>query len=84
LSVIVSLEDPATYEYVPEEVRRNLERCVRTREVVKFPFVRHCVCDGQAGGRMVACDACDRWHRVRCVADSYISKSDTWFCSACK
>ena len=82
--MIVYLEDPSSYEYITDEVRAHLTRCVRTRELLKFPFVRHCICEGQAGGRMVACDACDRWFHRRCITDSNIGKNAEWFCSVCK
>jgi len=82
-SVTVYLEDPSSYEYIAEDVRPHLAQCVRMGQFHKFPFVRHCICEGQAGGRMVACDACDRWHHLGCIGSSVV-KDDQWLCDACK
>jgi len=68
---------------LPAMVSDFVELFGQTRPVLYYDTT-FCLGDFYVSTRMVACDACDRWHHVRCVADSYIGKSDPWFCSACK
>jgi len=73
---------PASYELVADEVRPHLASIVRQQEVTDFPFVRHCYCDGQAGGRMVGCDGCHRWFHLACLSGE-VGPGD-WLCRLCK
>jgi len=75
--------DPASFEFVPEAVRPHLATMLRENEVKPFPFVHHCVCDGQAGGRMIACDACDKWYHMRCLTTQPRGNA-TWLCASCE
>ena len=54
-------EDPSSYELIQDAVRPHLASMIRDSVMTKFPFQQHCYCNGQAGGRMLACDRCDRW-----------------------
>jgi len=75
-------EDPASFELVPETVRPHIACMLRENKVMKFPFVQHCICGGQAGGRMFACDACNKWFHMRCLS-SVPTANDTWQCPSC-
>jgi len=58
------------------------ESCEKTG-VEKFPFRTHCYCVGQEGGRMVACDHCDRWYHVACLSKAVGSGRASWLCQRC-
>jgi len=74
--------DPASYELLDEEVRPHLASMVRQRTVTQFPHRRHCYCDGEAGGRMVACDGCNGWFHLTCLSGK-LTQGD-WLCRQCK
>jgi len=61
--------------------RPHLASMIRDSVVTKFPFEQHCYCNGQAGGRMVACDRCDRWYRAACL--SRVIVTDEFVCRSC-
>jgi len=68
-----SVGDSATYEFVPKKVRPHLAAIVRQQQIENFPYEVHCYCQGQAGGRIVACDTCDCWYHVACLSDTLLS-----------
>ena len=76
-------DDPASFEFVPATVRPHLASMLRQNEVKPFPFVQHCICDGAAGGRMVACDTCDKWFHMQCLTTRPRGNA-TWHCPSCK
>ena len=74
--------DPASYELIADKVRSHLAGIVRQKSVTQFPVAHHCYCNGEAGGRMVACDHCDKWFHVTCISGR-VGRGD-WLCRGCK
>jgi len=82
-TVVVSGGDPASYELIEDEVRPHLARIIRQQRLSPFPCRRHCYCSGQAGGRMLACDMCQKWFHFSCLSGKVDPKS-LWYCRLCR
>jgi len=80
--LLSAVGDPASYELVQSEVRPHLAGIVRQQTLSQFPCKRHCYCDAPAGGRMVACDGCDRWYHAACLSGPV--GNSQWLCRHCK
>jgi len=84
-ATVVLGDDPGVYELNPDRVRLHLAAIVRSGKVTSFPYAVHCYCEGQAGGRMVACDTCGRWFHRGCLsAGNRIIKNRGWCCRHCR
>ena len=74
--------NPAEENYIQNELRSHLYKCLESRKITPFPTKRskrkavvhqhivmevHCTCRQPEYGRMISCDCCLKWFHKGCV-----------------